>query len=605
MSGLLRQVALEEESYRRLAREIHDGYGQRVAALGFEIHSIRKGLIGANPQSGRLDVVAERLVDLGEDLHRLSHQLHPAVLERRGLVVALRDVCAEFEERQGLPVELDLRATEHPIPAEVALGIFRIAQEGLANVMRHAAARSVRLTLSVGSNTVRLLMSDDGTGFDPDSVDSGLGLASMQERAQLLGGRCRIVSSPGAGTRIIIGVPRRRFGRWLRRRRRWLAALALIVLALGGGLTATLLQMRQTSAEARRAEAAVNFLEGLFVASDPRRAQGEIPDARELLQRGSEQLGHELADQPLLRAKLLDTLGGIHTELGLYEEAGALLEEALALRQRLRGPLHPEVGATLVRLGALAHYSGEGDAEAMFRQALALYERHGGESAGLADVLNKLGAALGAQGRLDEAEAVLQRSLLVHQRVYGSSDPRVAKVLHNLSGIALYRNDLEAAEVLIQRALEIRQASLREDDLELAGSREALAILRQRQGRTSEAADLLEDLAARTEGIYGAEHPQLARTLLNLGQARAELGEAEVAGQHFERALAICEKALAPDHPQHLRAMAVLANHLLLQGRHRTAEMLHRRLLELREGGATFAEWDQFVDQWERLQEAS
>ena len=604
MSGLLRQVALEEEACRRLAREIHDGYGQRVAALGFEIHSIRKGMIGADPQSGRLDLVAERLVELGEDLHRLSHELHPAVLEHRGLVVALRDVCAEFEERQGLPIELDLSVAEHPIPAEVALGIFRIAQEGLANVMRHGAARSVRLALSVGSNTVRLLVSDDGTGFDPDSVDSGLGLASMRERAQLLGGRCRIVSSPGAGTRITISVPRRRLGRWMRRRWRWLATVALIVLSLGGGLTATLLQMRQTSAAAKRAEAAVHFLEGLFVASDPRRAQGEIPDARELLRRGTEQLDHELADQPLLRAKLLDTLGGIHTELGLYDEAGVLLEEALALRQRLRGPHHPEVGATLVRLGALAHYSGKGDAEAYFRQALALQERRGAESPELADVLNKLGASFGAQGRFDEAAAVLQRSLRVHERVYGSRDPRVAKVLHNLSGIAFYRDDLEAAEVLLQRAVEIREATLEEGDLELAGSREALALLRRRQGRTSEAADLLEALAVSAEGVYGPEHPQLARTLMNLGLARDELGEADVAGQLLERALAICEKALAAEHPQHLRAMAMLANHHLRQGHHAEATMLYRRLLELRESGATFAEWDEFVDQWEELQVA-
>src|SRR4029077_8778741 len=103
------------------------------------------------------------------------------------------------------------------------------------------------------------------------------------------------------------------------------------------------------------------------------------------------------------------------------------------------------------------------------------------------------------------------------ERLWGPNDPRVAKVLHNLSGIAYYREDFAEYERLLQRALAIREATLPADDLDLAGSREALALLRLKQGRPAEAAQLLERLEATYEKVYGPWHPQLPKTLLHLG----------------------------------------------------------------------------------------
>ncbi len=140
-----------------------------------------------------------------------------------------------------------------------------------------------------------------------------------------------------------------------------------------------------------RADAAAQFLEELFKASNPRQARGTIPDTRELLRRGTERLGSSLQDQPLLKARLLDTLGGIHTELGLYDQAQPLLDESLAIRERLNGRDSLEVAATLVRLGSLAQRSGKGDAVALFRRALAIREaRLGPDQAEVAEVLSKL-----------------------------------------------------------------------------------------------------------------------------------------------------------------------------------------------------------------------
>jgi serine/threonine-protein kinase len=246
----------------------------------------------------------------------------------------------------------------------------------------------------------------------------------------------------------------------VRRHRRLAGSVALVLLALAGGLVATASQARRAQQEATRADTVAQFLEELFQAADPRQARGEVPDARELLRRGTERLGHELQDQPLLRARLLDILGGIHTELGLYDEARPLLAEALAVRERLDGPADLEIAETLVHLGAVAHLSGKGDAVPLFSRALAIREELlGSEHPDVADVLNKLGAALAARGRFDEAEAALRRSLAIQEKLWGERDPRGAKAMHNLGGIAYYRGRVEEAERLLLGALEIREAA--------------------------------------------------------------------------------------------------------------------------------------------------
>lgn len=609
-----RLIAGAEEARRRIARELHDDHCQRLAALGFELEAIRRQLAEDDPRRAGLGALGADLAGLGKDLRRLSHELHPAILEQRGLYEALRDACGEIERRHGLPVRLSLSQGEgqlSQLPKDIALGLYRIAQEALANILHHAAAREAHVTLRISSRQARLSVADDGDGFDPDEARQagGLGLASIEERAGLLGGKCRIVSAPGAGTEIEVAVPLPEpegaltiLRRGMRRHRRLAGSVVLVLLTLAGGLVATASQARRARQEATRADAVAQFLEELFHAADPRQARGEMPDARELLRRGTGRLEKELHDQPLLRARLLDTLGGIHTELGLYDEARPLLAEALAVRERLHGPDDPEVADTLVHLGAVAHLSGKGNAVPLFTRALAIREeRFGSEHPGVADVLNNLGAAHAAQGRFDEAEAALRRSLAIQENLWGERDPRVAKSLHNLGGIAYYRGRIDEAERLLQRALEIREAALPEDDLDLAGSREGMALLRQKQGRLAEAAALLERLAATNERVYGPAHPQLARTLLNLGLVRDDLGQDEDARRLFERAIAIGEAVLEPSHPEHVRTLAALADLHCKHRRYADAEPLFRRLMKLREEGATYDQWDTSIANWKRL----
>lgn len=602
--GAGRLIAGEEEARRRIARELHDDHCQRLAAVSFELGAVRRQLAKDDPRRTELDAVDASLAELGEDLHRLSHHLHPAILERRGLAEALRDACAEVERRHGLSVRLSLRDDEKPLPPEVALGLYRIAQEALANVIRHAGARSVHVTLRITARKAHLVVADDGAGFSPEAARraGGLGLATMEERVELLGGRYRLASAPGAGTEVEVTVPLYELGRLLHRHRRLVIAAALVILALAAGLTATVFEARRAEREAAGADAVAQFLEGLFKASDPRQAHGEVPDARELLRRGTGRVDQELRDQPLLRARLLDTLGGIHTELGLYDEARPLLAEALEIRERLAGKEHLDVADTLVRLGAVAHLSGKGDALPFFRRALAIREaRLGAEDPEVASVLNSLGTALAKQGRFDEAETALRRTLALQQRLWGDRDPRVAKTLHNLGGIAYYRDRIDEAEWLLKRALAIREAVLPGDDLELAGSREALALLLHKRGRPAEAVKLLERLAATNRKVYGPEHPSFARTLLNLGLARKEIGQDEPARRNLERALAICDRSLGPGDTLSIRVLATLAELHRQRGRPAEAEPLYRRLMTLGAREKRIEERDEALANWARL----
>ncbi|HSG41048.1 MAG TPA: serine/threonine-protein kinase, partial [Thermoanaerobaculia bacterium] len=397
-------------------------------------------------------------------------------------------------------------------------------------------------------------------GIDPD-------LAALLRRLKAVAPEARpTVAEAAERLAWIRGKPRRR------RLRLLAAAVVAAFLLVGVKYTLDLREERRHALEARRdaeqqalrADAAARFLEELFQASDPRQARGRLPDARELLHRGTERLAQDknLSDQPLLRARLLDTLGGIHTELGLYDEARPLLKEALTIRERLRGNGHPGVADTLVRLGSLAQLSGQGDAEALFRRALAIREASlGPRDPGVAEVLNSLGMTLAAKGRFDEAEPILQRALALQESLRGDRDPQVAKALHNLSGIAYYRGRTEEGIRLQRRALAIRESVLPDDHPDLAGSREALALFLGKQGKHAEAARLLERVAATAEKVYGPDHPELARTLLNLGQTFADLDRPAAALPLLERALAIRERALEPGHPRLLEARDAFAKY--------------------------------------------
>lgn len=209
LAGRLFQA--QEEERRYLGRELHDDLSQRLAALVVEAQLLGRAL-GPSGGEGSVRAGLSHLVSdlrlLSEDVRRLSHQLHPGILERLGLAAALEAHAAELEEREHLRVQLEVREGGPPLPAAAALCLYRIAQEALHNAAHHSTAATARVTLERRGDRVRLVVADPGLGFDPAAARSGgLGLVSMEERARLLGGRLEIESARGSGTRVEVTLP--------------------------------------------------------------------------------------------------------------------------------------------------------------------------------------------------------------------------------------------------------------------------------------------------------------------------------------------------------------------------------------------------------------
>ena len=209
LRDLSRQLIHAHEHERALlARELHDDVTQRLAVLAIDIGRAELAAPDESQAQVMRSVHAE-LVRLSEDIHSLAYQLHPSVLEELGLLEALRAEC-ERRARQGqLDVTADFDPSCPAIGKEAALCLFRIAQEAMNNVARHAGTRDARVTLRQMDGGVLLAIRDDGAGFDPARQPAGrsLGLLSMRERVRLANGTLDIETAPGRGTAVIAWVP--------------------------------------------------------------------------------------------------------------------------------------------------------------------------------------------------------------------------------------------------------------------------------------------------------------------------------------------------------------------------------------------------------------
>lgn len=196
-----------EEERRRVARELHDDVSQQLAMLANDLEQLRQNIPHTEAEMRkRLEALREGAAALSEELRRISHALHPSILEDLGLPVALRSLVTEFAEREGMPSNFTHRNVPDTLSPEVAATLYRITQEALRNVAKHAGRTHVRVSLIGTSSALRLNVRDLGEGFDP-SETRGLGLISMEERARLVGGSFHISSALGEGTTVQVQVP--------------------------------------------------------------------------------------------------------------------------------------------------------------------------------------------------------------------------------------------------------------------------------------------------------------------------------------------------------------------------------------------------------------
>ena len=203
-----RLLSEHEEERRRLARQLHDDISQRLAAACINLSQLVDQLSGETAKS-RCQRILSLLDALSEDVRFLSHELYPSALEHLGLAIALQSLAKEFEERESVTTRFSARDVPATLCHEVNLSLYRILQEALKNVARHAAATSVDIAVGSRAEELYLTIRDAGKGFTLDAAQPqpGLGLLSMIHRANLIGGTLDIDSEPGVGTRIMLRVP--------------------------------------------------------------------------------------------------------------------------------------------------------------------------------------------------------------------------------------------------------------------------------------------------------------------------------------------------------------------------------------------------------------
>lgn len=373
-------------------------------------------------------------------------------------------------------------------------------------------------------------------------------------------------------------------------------ALALIAASLGWGLYRARQEAERANLEEETARQVADFLVETFAIADPTRENGSTVTAREILDRGAARLDSELAGQPRVRAKLLDTMAVVYLQLGLYERAEPMARQALAARERELGAAAPEVATSLETLAWILFLqnrnaealplvertvaiherrSGRDSpqvasslnnlaaihrelrdydrAEALYRRAAAIQEAHhapGGGSTDLASTLANLATVLHDQERFDEAAPLHERSLAIRERERGPDHPETAISLNNLGWFSYLRGDLAAAERHYARALAIRERVLGADHPETALVLDNLGLVRLAEGKPAEAEALFRRALAIREARLDPRHRNLADSLHGLGLALRDQGRREEAAEPLRRALEIGTAAWPADHPR-------------------------------------------------------
>jgi signal transduction histidine kinase len=205
-----RLMRAQDSERTRIAHLLHDDVSQNIAALGVAISRLKRKLSDQGPEVVQeLERLGQQTHDLTTQLRRLSHQLQPEVLEHLGLVATLESQAQEFSHEEHIKVNFKAEIGPNPIPLDVSVCLYRVTLEALRNVSRHSGARSVNVTLREEDAVLTLEVSDPGCGFDVERAkrESGIGLASAEERVKLLQGTFEIRSKPEAGTTLIARVP--------------------------------------------------------------------------------------------------------------------------------------------------------------------------------------------------------------------------------------------------------------------------------------------------------------------------------------------------------------------------------------------------------------
>ena len=203
-----RLISAQEAERRRFARDLHDDLSQELELLALDIRQLHRHAPESSSLVNDVQSIGARVRSVAASVHSISHQLHPSRLEAIGLVASIQGLCNDVSGQHDLVVDFEHHGVPQSLGTEASLALYRIVQEALHNVMKHSGAREARVSLIGSADHVDLRIADGGAGFAAASPSrSGIGLVSMRERADAVGGTITIESSVGGGTRIAVSIP--------------------------------------------------------------------------------------------------------------------------------------------------------------------------------------------------------------------------------------------------------------------------------------------------------------------------------------------------------------------------------------------------------------
>ncbi len=339
--------------------------------------------------------------------------------------------------------------------------------------------------------------------------------------------------------------------KFARRHRTAVALAALFVIVLAGFATVMTIQASRIAKERDRANKVTDFLVNLFEVSNPSESKGNSVTARELLNESTKKIERDLRDQPEVQAALMDTMGRVYRNLGLYNTSVPLLEKALKIRKQTFGEESTEVASTMNILAEALYNAGKYDeAEPLVRKALSIRRKLlGNGHPDVADSLNSLGFGLFQTGKYDESETVLRESLKIRQKVFRGESVEIANSLNELGLVLKVKGKTDEAESLYRRTLAMRRKLLGNDHPEVSSTLNNLGRLLIDKGNYDEAEFLLREAVKLDQKVLGPDHPDLAITMTNLGWALREQKKYEEAESILRDALKIRQRALGDVHP--------------------------------------------------------
>jgi serine/threonine protein kinase len=372
-----------------------------------------------------------------------------------------------------------------------------------------------------------------------------------------------------------------RLQKYVRRHRVAVAVAAACVLLLGGVAVLQAVQLRRTTRERDRANRITDFMTGMFKVSNPSEARGNSITAREILDKASKDIDTGLTKDPELQAQMMEVMGVVYFNLGLYSRAQLLLEQAMEIRQRVLGPEHRDTLKTMSDMANLLRNEGRyAESERLYREALDGQRRSlGSEHPDTLLSMNDLALTLEQEGHSAEAEKLEREALDIQRRVLGPEHPDTLLSMNNLAWTLIHEGHYAEAEKLQRETLDIQRRVLGPEHPSTLTAMTNLVDTLATESHYAEAEKLQRETLDIQRRVLGPEHPSTLTSRTNLAVTLAAEGHYAEAERLQRETLDIQRRVLGPEHPDTLLTMNDLADSLIHQRRYAEGEKLQRETL--------------------------